>query len=334
MKKIINKSTVNGQRSTALILASLLFVMLFAASCMDEWDVPNTANYAKTGITSPTDIGPVTSTIGQFKDENEMLFSQQNIYELMEDECVIEGIVVANDEGGNSYQSIYLADVIKREDQNGEVSVVPDMNTLLQLSLKNSCLYPFFQLGQRLKVNVKGLYRGTYSCVPKIGQPYKTSMGNWRLGPVLMELAKTHIYLEGDPIMKKNPDGSLSRYSVKDFAQPLSENDPVWGNMEYRNSPLLVTVEGYFQLGDTTRHLADYEEHDDGYGVNRDFMIGNSKKIAVRTSTQNDVAYIKMPPKDQRCRLTGILTYYKSSNSTWQLQICNKDCYEEIKDEE
>lgn len=284
---------------------------LSTVSCMNEWDGnDNAANYASNYLTSPVDVGPATMSISEFKNSHEDLFSQSNVHELFKDTVIIEGIVVANDKSGNLYQSVYLAE----EKSDGSA----DPTKMIQLALKNTCLWPYYQVGQKVRINVNDLYIGCYSYVPKIGQPYYTSKGNLRLGPVLIEKAKGHIYLDGKP----------EKYAQKVAPLELKENDPILTDKKsqnYENCPMYVTVEGNFELNDTTKHLGDYDEHDDGYGVNRDFKIG-STTIAVRTSTQNEVSYISLPAKNVKCRLTGILTYYNG----WQLQLCDKSCFKII----
>lgn len=291
------------------ILYILAFTAVVMTSCRDDWDNANIDGYLQERITSATDIGPATMTISEFKDAYKSLFAQSNSFELMEEDLILEGVVISNDKGGNLYQSVIIGEL-----ENGEVSP----RKCLQIALKNTCLYPFFQVGQKLRINAKGLYIGCYSYLPKIGQPYYTSAGNLRLGPALMQYCKTNVYLDGVP----------SDYASKVAPDTIADNDELWSKssyQNYKNCPMLVTCEGYFQLNDTTKHLADYDEHDAGYGVNRDFKVGNTT-IIVRTSTQNEVSYIQIPPKSQRVRLTGVLTYY----SGWQLQILNKDSYKEI----
>ena len=291
-----------------LAIASCLLML---SGCMDDFDAPDVDDYARTEMTSPVDVGPATMTISEFKDAYKSLFSQSNSFQLFEDTAIIEGIVVANDYSGNLYQAVYLAE----EDANGN----PDPTTMIQLALKNTCLYPFFQIGQKVRVDVRDLYIGCYSYVPKIGQPYYTSAGNLRLGPVLLQLCQTHVYLDGSP----------SAYADRVAPLILEDNSEIISSSKYQNythCPMYVQLEGYFQLNDTTKHLADYDEHDDGYGVNRDFKVGNTI-ITVRTSTQNEVSYISIPESSERIRLRGILTYY----SGWQLQLCDASCFEKIR---
>lgn len=298
-------------------------VSMLAVGCHDTWDDLKADNYTEESLTSPTDIGPVTMTIEGFKDAYSNLFRQSNSFQKIEEDLIIEGVVIANDKGGNLYQSVILGQLRDVYDEQGVYQgEMVDPTTCIQLALKNTCLYPYFQVGQKMKVNLKDLYIGCYSYLPRIGQPYYTSAGNLRLGPALLQMCKTNVYFEGKP--SDNINKVIVYPTLKDRNEFLQSR-----NQAYYNCPALVEVEGYFQLNDTTKHLADYEEHDAGYGVDRDFMVDNTL-ITVRTSTQNEVSYIQLPPISQRVRLTGILTYY----SGWQLQILDKDHFELIDETE
>lgn len=294
-----------------ILAIGLGIVMMTISSCRDEWDNANTENFVEENMTRPTDfIGMEVMSVSEFKDAFSSLFKQSNSFLLMENDTVVEGVVIANDEGGNLYQTIVLANIDQATD-------TLDPTQCLELALKNTCLHPFFQIGQKVKVDIKGFYTGCYSYVPKLGQPYYTSKGNLRLGAALLQMCRTNVYLDGSP----------SRYADKVHPLFLDGKTLSQFKQDYVHCPMLVTVEGYFQLNDTTKHLADYDEHDDGYGVNRDFKVdGMSSVITVRTSTQNEVAYISVPRKNEKVRLTGIMTYYDG----WQIQLCDKDCFEKV----
>jgi len=280
-----------------LTFGSLLMMlggMTFTA-CMDDNDMPNVEDYI---VTSKTSVGAPTTTISEFKDSFSSLFSQTNAFNLVEDDIIIEGVVVANDEGGNLYQTLVLA-------QSDGINIDP--SKCIVLAVKNTFLAPYFAMGQMVRINLKGLYIGCYSKLPKIGQPYITSSNNLRLGPMLFELCKTNIYLVG----------AAKDYAAKIKPLVLNEGDAMLtqsNNQNYQNAPMLVTVEGKFADGDDETILAPDELKDAGMGVDRNFKIGNTT-ITVRTSTQNEVSFLKMPKK--KVRLTGILSYY----SGWQLQL-------------
>ena len=295
--------------------AKYLYLMMAAAmtltSCMDEWDKPDTDDYS---VTSPVSIGEPTTTIQELKETYSSTFKQNNAFIKIEENIILEGVIVANDEGGNLYQTLVLAQV----GNDPTLGTYVDPVTCIQLAIKNTCLYPYFQIGQMVRVNLNGLYIGCYSKMPKIGQPYFTSSGNLRLGPMLMELCPTNIELIGTPA------------DYKDLVKPLllTSSDVFFTKaasyQNYRNVPAFVTIEGgIFTDADGEAILAPYELHDAGYGVDRTLKVGNTE-MTVRTSTQNDVSFLVKPLAP--VRLTGILSYYDG----WQLQLRSVDDMEVI----
>lgn len=282
---------------TRLLLTALFVLPL--AGCMDDHDEPNTDNYL---VTSPTDIGPVNGSIAQLKADNSDLFTQSNSFVAVTTDSIIEGVVCANDEGGNLYQTLLL-----RHIDTDRAESDPLRDQAIVLAVKNTWLTPYFPVGQRVKVNLKGLYVGCYSKLPKIGQPYYTSSGNLRLGPILFELCRTNIQLVG------KPDPSCAE------CQPI-ERDPAWlrasANQTYLNYPQLVTVKGTLQEADGKATFAPDELKDAGYGVDRTLTnTVNNTKVTIRTSTQNDISYTVMPQGEHT--FTGLLSYY----SNWQVQL-------------
>lgn len=283
------------------LAATILAACTFTA-CMDDVDEPPVKD--DNGITSITSVGDVNTTIAQLKTRFKNSISARNSFEEVEDELIFEGTVVANDISGNLYQTLVLRDI--RDDGSDQC---------IQLGIKNTHLCPFFPVGQTVRVNLKGLWIGNYSYVPKIGQPYFTSAGNKRLGPMLFELCRTKVQLvDGPSALKK-----------KALITPLSK-DEAWlsnkSNLNINNSPLLVTLEGYFPEANGERIFTpnvsqeeDPEEgYDAGYAKDRIFKVGNTE-VTVRTSTRNEISYTVIP--SGRCRITGVLTYYDS----WQLQL-------------
>ncbi len=290
--------------------AKYLFLMmaglLTLTACMDDWDKPNTENYI---VTSSDPIGEPTTTINELKESYASTFKQNNAFVKVEEDVIVEGVIVANDNGGNLYQTLVLAQVMN----DPTYGTFVDPATCIQLAIKNTCLYPYFQIGQMVRVNLNGLYVGCYSKMPKIGQPYFTSSGNLRLGPMLIELCATNVELIGKPADYKDMVRPLLLTASDEFFTKAS------AYQNYSNVPAFVTIEGgVFADADGEAILAPYELHDAGYGVDRVLKVGNTE-MTVRTSTQNDVSFLVMP-KGQ-VRLTGILSYYDG----WQLQLRSVD---------
>lgn len=336
----------------SFLLVSLFGLFAFA-SCMDSNDEPNTDNFL---VTSPTSIGEPTTTIGAIKAKycasskgSDFARNSSNWYSKVHEDMIIEGVVVANDISGNLYQTLLLRYISDSEDQ------------CIQLKIKNTCLYPYFALGQRLRINLRGLYVGCYSKTPTIGQPYFTSIaskddetrGNNNLGPMLLELCRTHIELIGQPnpnapelvpvdLTDADGDAWLSakkanqtyencpmlvsvRGNIEEM-EPAKRNVPARGKVTLETEPLYEMIDGrlveytgdFTDLEDKTLHKIWAPEvlHDDGYGVDRNIKLQTKdSKVVLRTSTENDIAFSPIP--DNIRTYTGLLSYYND----WQVQL-------------
>lgn len=292
---LISDSDMRMKKLISIIFVGAIFVGF--SSCSEDFDEPETT---ESFITSPTSIGTTNTTIYDLKNKYKSLMTSSNSFEVVNDDIIFEGVVAANDgEQGNLYQTILLRD---SDSTTGT-------DAAIELGIKNTCLYPYFPLGQRVKVNLNGLYIGVYSKVAKVGQPYYTSQGNLRLGPMLIQYCSTNIELVGTP----NTDCPECR--------PL-QLDATWlsasTNANYVNYPQLATIEGTFKAADGSLTFAPDSEKDAGYGVDRDFIVKTGSKsvtVTVRTSTQNELSYTVLPKG--KCRITGLLTYY----SGWQIVL-------------
>lgn len=272
-------------------------------ACMDDYDEPNTDDYL---ITSPTSIGDVNYSIAELKQEKSSLLGQTNAFEQVKEDLILEGVVAANDCGGNLYQTLLI-----RQIDNSKAADDPARDQAIVLAVKHTWLTPYFPLGQRIKINLKGLYIGVYSKLPKIGQPYYTSSGNLRLGPILLQLCQTNVELVG------KPDPTCAE------CQPI-ERSPEWlrasENKNALNYPQLVTVKGTLAEADGKAIFAPEELQDAGYGVDRTLTNEvNNTKVTIRTSTKNDIAFTVMPQGEHS--FTGLLSVYNN----WQIQLRSVD---------
>lgn len=296
-----------------ILLSSLtLSLSLTLTSCMDNVDDPITDSFI---ITSPVSVGEVNTTIAQIKDKycrsnSGATFSRNssNWEFLITTDQVFEGVVCSNDGPfGALYQSIYVRNISGGDDQ------------CIQIGIKNTCLYPYFAIGQRIKINLKGLYAGVYGKSPKIGYPYFTSADNHNLGPIPLEMCRKNFELVG------KPDPNAPECQPVDLTGESGYN---WlrasANRGIENFPLYATIEGTFTEADGVKTLSTEEEQDDGYAVNREFALttsagGNTTKAIVRTSTGTEISHLVMPV-GQTVELTGMLTF-DSYDSKWQIQL-------------
>ncbi len=275
-------------------------------ACMDQTDEPPVApDPSAVGFTSSTSVGEVNTTINELKQLFSSYITSNNTFVKVEKDLVFEATVVGNDVSGNLYQTLLLREILD-----------DGTDQFIQVGIKNTHISPFFPLGQSVRININGLYIGNYSYVPKIGTPYKTSAGNIRLGPMLVEDCRTHVQLVTGP-SDEEKDALLTPIAV----------DGTWlsssANRNKNNTPMLATVEGTFSEADGERIFApDVPEAEDpengydaGYARNRKFVVDGTE-ILVRTSTRNEISYTIIP--SGRVKVTGMLTYY---NKEWQLQM-------------
>ena len=293
------------------ILGLTLLAACSFTSCMDDVDEPPVQTPKEVGITYDGDMTP-NITIKQLKQKYQTEMTTNNTYTKVTKDLIFRGIVVGNDVSGNLYQTLVLREIRSNGDDD-----------LIEVGIKNTHLSPYFPLGSVVYVNLNGLYIGNYSYVPKVGQPYKTSSGNLRLGPMLLELCRTNVKL-----MKTTQD------QVTAALTPV-QVDAAWlsANLDLSHTPTLATVEGTFTEADGKRVFTPYvsehedpqEGYDDGYAKNRALKVG-SATVQVRTSTQNEISYTVIP--SGTVRVTGILTYY---NKEWQLSMRDLNDLEIIK---
>lgn len=280
-----------------MIHIALCVVASAFTSCMDDTAEPPVSK--DNGVTSQVSLGAANMTIAQLKTKHSGVMSSTNRYEEVTTDEIIEGIVVANDVSGNLYQYLFIRDVSDAANDQ-----------CIGIGIRNSHVSPFFPLGQGVRINLKGLYIGNYSGVPKIGQPYLTSKGNYRLGPMLFNLLRTNVELF-----------DVSEATKKKALTPIKV-DEAWmsAHADYASIPALVTVEGTLDEADGDAIFAPDELKDEGYCVNRS-MTMNSQKIIVRTATQIDIAHTIMPT--EKVRLTGVLSYYPkgSGSPEWQINL-------------
>ncbi len=333
-------------------ILSIIFMGVAAftmTSCFNDFDDADTSNFSVTA----TSIGEPNTTIYDIKNmycsnstKAGTNVNSSNFWSLISEDLIFEGVVVGNDISGNLYQQVYLRDFGTGGKAEGKT------DQCIQLGIKNPCLHPYFRLGQKVRVNLKGLYVGVYSKTPKVGTPYFTSSGNNRLGPMLFDLLKTNVQLIGEP----DPNAPELVPMDKTTATGLN-----WikanSNQTWENSPILATVEGkikevqggaakaaeagtqdswngvyesiitYYENGEKcySKMYAPECLRDAGYAVDRTIQCSNGSTVTLRTGTGNDISFLTIP-KDSR-KYTGIMSYY----SGWQMQLRDtKDIYPQI----
>ncbi len=288
-------------------LLYLLAIPVLLTACYDDWDDANVKNFSEEELQAQDTFPAANISIKELKKKycnsrDGATFSRNssNWEFLITDSLYIEGVICANDgQFGTNYQSLYLRSI---DPATGE-------DACIQIGVKNPCLYPLYPVGQRIRLDLRGLYVGTYSQSPKIGYPYFTSSGNHNLGPILLETFREHVQLIG------LPDTSVPECQDNDY---VHSNFPVFTrNIDYY--PTIGTVKGIFTEADSAKQaiLAPDDLEDAGYGVNRNFKLSSGTNMIVRTSTGNEVSNIVMPQGDT-VQLSGVLLF-DTYDSEWQI---------------
>lgn len=317
-----------------LSIIAVAAIGLLNTSCMDDHDAPNTDKFI---VTNPSDIGEVNASILDVKQKycadasaSDYSRNSSNFYTKVTEDVIIEGVVCANDISGNLYQTLLIRNI-----DNSKADTDPAHDQSIILAVKSTALYPYFKFGQRIKINLKGLYAGCYSKTPRIGMPTVSSAGNINLGPMLFELLATNVQLVGTPNANAPELTPIDKTDVDGKAWLRAS-----ANKTYQNSPILATVRGDIKEASPENRdvlekgtksdvlnkvetvsangkkiFGPYELHDDGYGVTRSLQLGNGSTVDIRTSTKNRVSFVELPENTRS--YTGILTYY----SNWQIQL-------------
>ena len=162
----------------------MLAALLSFASCMNDFD----SEAVSTNEFTAENVGEPNTTITEVRTRFSAAIGNSS-WEAVDEDLVLEGVVTANDISGNLYQQILIQEV----GQDGTLRTdVPG----IMVGMKGlSNFYTIFPVGQRIRINLKGLYVGGYGKQAKIGQPYINTNGAMRMGPMAWPYVKTNIQL-------------------------------------------------------------------------------------------------------------------------------------------
>ena len=100
------------------------------------------------------------------------------------DNKIIQGVVVANDESGNIYKTLYIQDATAG----------------IQIAIDRTSMYTEFKVGQRVYIKCQGLYLGNYGTCPQLGYIYNGAIG--RIPDVMVA---DHIFRDSLPGAAPSP---------------------------------------------------------------------------------------------------------------------------------
>ena len=135
-------------------ILSLCCFLALLVGCMDHHDEPTEYVYGNPSIGEPN------ITISELKDRYQNIIGNNKSEQITED-LIIQGVVTGDDESGNIYKQIYIAD------ETGGIVVGINMTGI----------YAYCPVGQKIVLNCKDLYIGGYGKMAQIGTLYEGKVG-------------------------------------------------------------------------------------------------------------------------------------------------------------
>ncbi|MBS1729706.1 MAG: choice-of-anchor J domain-containing protein [Bacteroidetes bacterium] len=255
------------QKCPTMFYVTILLLGNLWISCNKKFDEP------------PSFIAPdiiSNYTIAELKN-----LHTNGMVELVNEDKVIRGIVVADDRSGNFYKSIVI------EDSTGGIS----------LSLDRYDLYTDYPIGREIFIKIKGLYLGDYNKLIQLGG----GIDNTGTAPALAPLAATLF------------DQYIIRGSYSNEVLPLvvSISDL---NDSYQNR-LIQIKNCQFATSDTSKTFAIAGQSSPS-AVNYTLSTCDGSKIILRNSNYADFASMNLP--NGNGDISAIYTVY---GTTKQLYI-------------
>ena len=262
----------------AIKYLSILVLSLIATSCMNDFDDPlfNEPPFGN------NEIGEATHTIAQLKSQYATIISGNSVQEVTDD-IIIEGVVVANDETGNVYKQFII------NDETGAIII----------GVNDVGLYAIVPIGQRVRINCKGLHIGGYGKMAQIGGLY-----NGKVGRMNKSVYPKHVRLVGAPDLNQ----------AEMLPQVIDES--FFTNENKNNLAKFVRLENVtITEANGTELWAPEEKKNSSNVVERNIKMGNTK-VVLRMSTYADFANEAIPTGN--LNINGVMTRY---NDYWQFVI-------------
>ena len=270
----------------AIKYLSILALSLFATSCMNEFDEPKFSD----PVFGNNEIGEATHTIAELKAKYNSTITGNSVQKINED-IVIEGVVVANDESGNVYKQF----------------IINDATGAMVIGVNDVGLYAMVPKGQRVRIACKDLHIGGYGKMAQIGGLY-----NGKVGRMNKNVYPQHIRLIGIP------DPTQSEM------QPELIDDTFFTDANKNNLAKFVRLEGVEIVeADGTATWAP-EELQYNNVVERKIKMGKTN-IVLRMSTYADFANEAIPTGS--LNINGVMTRY---NDYWQFVISHTTDIEKV----
>ena len=266
-------------------IIALLAGLFSMAACQDkDWEMPENIltepPYGNNEI-----VAKAYTDIESLQTSYQSVISAGSCKEIQEDVC-LRCVVTGNDLGGNIYKQITVQD-----EKSGMV-----------IGINGTDQGAFMPVGQKLLINLKGLYIGGYGGQAQLGTLYNGGIGRMEL-----DVWRKHVRLvmEGTELAKE-----FGRMKVDTLDFDANKSMAEQGGKVVRLSNVKIS-------GDGTQVLApnDNSVKLTSNCANRDITGGNAgSKCILRTSTYSDFKNVPIP--DGTVELYGIATIF---NGTWQI---------------
>jgi len=153
-----------------LLIASVAVVLSFTSCVKGEFDTPP--------INIPKFEGKANKTIA------ELTAMYKGVLDSIEEDIIIQGKVIGNDESGNIYKKLII------QDNTGGI----------ELQLDRTNMYNEFKVGQRVFVKCKGMFLGDYNSLVQLGGKFEGKIG--RLADIKIN---QHLFRDSLPGTVSNP---------------------------------------------------------------------------------------------------------------------------------
>ena len=267
-------------------LSILALSLLTVTSCMNDFDEPD----FKEPPFGNNAIGEANTTIAELKAKYASTISASGVKEVTE-EIIIEGVVVADDATGNVYKQFII------NDETGAIII----------GVNDVGLYAMVPVGQRVRIDCKGLHVGGYGKMAQVGGLYEG-----KIGRMAKSTFREHIRLVGEPSM------------VQPELVPEVINDTYFTNENKENLAKFVRLENVEITEANGTELWAPEELAYNNVVERHIKMGKTN-LVLRMSTYADFANEAIP--DGKLNINGVLTRY---NDYWQFVISSTSDIEQI----
>lgn len=270
------------KKITFILAACMVLLSSGLVSCMDDFDTPVTGNaYGNNSIKEGRTI-----SIASLKEKYASVISSNSLQQITE-ETRIEGVIIGDDESGNIYKQLIIAD------ESG--AIVIGINT--------TGLYALCPVGQKMIIDCEGLYIGGYGELGQLGSVY-----NGKVGRMPSYMWEEHVRLIDEPKLY---------YSELQPKTLTSADLSSWNQDE---APILVNMNNVSFENADGKELYAEDTGGSQSAVEQNLVFEDGTQLVVRTSTYANFANDVLP--QGKLNVTGILSRYYE---TWQLTLRSGD---------